>query len=465
MAYARPLSPWAQRFGHGLSGRDAFLDDTVHHSGFAPEQPRLHPVHYADGPPPADSARTTLQLDHLFASEAFQIRYLRGCYSWMAGPLMRYVRFSNKTGLISGGHRAADYGPASASDAANAANLVSLINPPDSAGTVDSTDPVDPGDPMDITADVVTERQEDIALRLFHSERIQVDESKWYPFLKKDRWLDWDQPQPLLDGGNWSVDNPKVWEILSISIELLDRVLKALVADKHVMLETVMYGLNVAWEGAVLSPPPFRGATLLLSVPYVKRLCETTQKPCPLDFVTQFTPEDYATRLEHLLRQQTWTFIEKYNNSEGIWGITTGGLGELIMIEAGPIRRLLADDVTIAERCMLHFVLMVTMLHEMFHALFQSRKVDQTWSQDLQPINLVKRLEVKEPLLDDDAATEMGYAAEQRIFGGQFYIGSMSTMHLEYVRQPISVKLILFCRLIRHANYHLNRHLTTTRRC
>ncbi|KAI1751874.1 hypothetical protein F4782DRAFT_531114 [Xylaria castorea] len=386
MAHARPLSPWAQRFRHGLEGREAFLDDIVHHSGFAPELPRLHPKHYADKPPPADSARTTSQLDHLFASEAFQIEYLRGSYSWMVGPIMRHVRFSQKTGLISGGHQAADYGPVDPSNAA-------------------------------------TERREDVALRTYHSERIQVDESKWFSFLKKDRWLDWDEPQPLLDGGNWSVDNPKVWEILSISIELLDRVLKALVADKHIMLETVMYGMNIDWKDAFATPPPFKGANFLLSLPYVKRLSEAEQMPCPIDFVAQFTPEEFTTRLEYLLSEQTWSFIENYTNSQGVWGITIGGLGNLIVIDVGPIRRLMTDDITIAERCMLHFMIMTTMLHELFHALFQCRKVDQSWPADLQPINLVRHYESHEPLVDDDAATELGYAAEQRIFGGRLDLG------------------------------------------
>ncbi|TRX96522.1 hypothetical protein FHL15_002794 [Xylaria flabelliformis] len=415
MARAGPLSPWAQRFGHDQDGRNAFVDDVVHHSGFAPSLPSLHPKYYADKPP-VDNARTASGLDYLFASEAFQNYYLKGSYSWMVGPLMRYVRFSERTGLISGGHRAADNDPV---DPGNAAALMPLINPPDST---------DSANPVNLAGKAAAENQEetleDLALKIFHSERVQVDESKWFGFLRKDRWLDWDRPQTLFDGGNWSVDNPKVWEILSISIELLDRVVKALVADKHVMLEAVLYGAYINWEDAYHTPPPFKGAHLLLSLEHIRMLCNARQAPCVHGFIALFTPGHYAARLEHLLREQTWTFVEDFLGS-GTWGVTLGQLGDLIGIDVGPIRTLMAGNITIAERCMLQFSLMTTMLHEMIHALNRSRKVDQTWPAYLPPISFLNHPETSEPLLNDDAAVEMGFAAEQRIFGGQLVLGPM----------------------------------------
>lgn len=239
------------------------MDDIQHHSGFAPEQPRLHPKYYADEPPPADSARTALQLDHLFASEKFQRTYLRGLHSWMNGPIMRYVWFSQTLGLLPGGHQADEYGPISPGDAVRLASLinppdpmnrapgtgpafneilerrVNLINSPERVNRASGANPPLPGKPANgayPVIDVMNETREGLVLKIFHAERIQVDESKWFSFLKRDRWLEWEKPEPLLDGGHWSVDNPKVWEILGISIELLDRILKALIADKHVML-------------------------------------------------------------------------------------------------------------------------------------------------------------------------------------------------------------------------------------
>ncbi|KAI0548382.1 hypothetical protein F4679DRAFT_596816 [Xylaria curta] len=413
MAHQRPSSPWAQRFGHGQDERNPFINDAVHHSGFAPKLPPLHPKYYADKPPQDDSARTASELDYVFASETFQFRHLRGCYSWMVGPLMRYVCFSERTGLISGGHRAADKDPV---DPKDAAAVMKLINPP----APDSTDSANPVNPAE---NVVTETQEDLALKIFHSERIQVDESKWFDFLKKDRWLDWEEPQILFNGSNWSVDNPQVWEVLSISIELLDRVIKALVADKHVVLETVLYGVDIPWESLNKSPPPFKNAHFLFSLEYMRDLSNAWKVPCRYDFIDQFTPGEYSSRLEHLLSDQTWSFVQNYQNDDSTWGVTLLTLGNLIAIDVGDIRKLITGDITIAERCLIQCNLMATMLHELFHSLFQCRRVDQTWPANLPPINCVKNIGFTEPFLGGDSAAEMGYAAEQRVFGGQMVLG------------------------------------------
>ncbi|KAI0444852.1 hypothetical protein F4803DRAFT_560524 [Xylaria telfairii] len=400
MAYYQPLSPWAQRFHHGKEGREAILNDIQQHSNLAPEQPRLHPKYYADKPPPADSARTALQMDHLFSTEKFQRLYLRGFHSWMNGPMMRYVWFSQRIGLVPGGHQADDYGPVRPGDT----EVLNLLNPPKHINRAPGTEPtvsvinerppdlINPPEPVDRAngaypvIDVEKETREGIALKIFHAERIQVDESKWLSFLKKDRWLEWENPEPILGDGNWSVDNPKVWEILSISIELLDRILKSLIADKHVMLETVLYGLNLAWDQAANSPPPFEGANLLLSVPYLSRICAVGQSASPLDFVAQFTPEDWTTRLEYLLSFQIWSMVEKFNNLDTLWGVTLNGRSNMIVIDVGVLKTLITRDVTLAERCILQLAITTT-------------------------------------LVDDDAAAEMGFAAEQRIFGGQLILG------------------------------------------
>ncbi len=208
----RPLSPWAQRYQYNTGGRHPLIEDEEIHSGIAPELPRLHPKYYADAPSRDTLNPTKLQLDTLFLTEAFQRNYFRGLESWQNATFMRYVWFSNQSGILSGGHREADYGPVDGSMAV---------------------------DPTNITGSLVNEKKEDIALKIFHSERIQVDETKWFTFLKKDRWYDTVKPVPVLGGANWSVDNPKVWEVLSISLELVDRILKALLADRHVMLVAI----------------------------------------------------------------------------------------------------------------------------------------------------------------------------------------------------------------------------------
>lgn len=173
------------------------------HSGIAPEFPRLHPKLYADLPINQGRPQSGEEIDLLFRTETFQRSIFRGLESWQAGSLMQQVRFSSQTGFVPGGHRAADYG-----------EVENLPSP-------------GPGP---------REMREDIAFRIYNAERIQVDESKWFSFLRRDRWLDLDQPEPLLGGNNWSVDNPQVWEFLSIQLELANRIINALIVDRHVLL-------------------------------------------------------------------------------------------------------------------------------------------------------------------------------------------------------------------------------------
>lgn len=68
---------------------------------------------------------------------------------------------------------------------------------------------------------------------LYEGELITPNEESWLPFFRRDRWYDWGDAEPLLGGKGWSVDNPLVWEPLSIALELANRVLIALMQDRH----------------------------------------------------------------------------------------------------------------------------------------------------------------------------------------------------------------------------------------
>ena len=67
--------------------------------------------------------------------------------------------------------------------------------------------------------------------------RIKVDETRWLPFLRKDKWYDWIQTSPPAPPGQegkvWSIDDPEVWEAIKTPLELVDRMFKALIRDKH----------------------------------------------------------------------------------------------------------------------------------------------------------------------------------------------------------------------------------------
>ncbi|KAI1292733.1 hypothetical protein F5Y03DRAFT_400285 [Xylaria venustula] len=385
---SRPLSPWAQRFKYNIGSRWSLIEDDEIHSGLAPELPRLHPKYYADDPDSQEKIvePTTLQQDTLFLSETFQRTYLKGLETWQVGPLMRYVWFSDDTGLLSGGHLAADY--------------------------------------ESVQGGAAVGSEVDAALIIFNRERIQVDESKWFTFLRKDRWFDLVKPEPILGGSNWSVDNPKVWDVLSISLELLDRMLKAMIADKHVMMETILFGLLADWDQASNTPEPFEGAHVLLSRLWFKSTCISSNEPCALDFIDQHcSQDDWTARLEMLMTTQEFSFIDRFDQDDTTWGVTVHNLNAFIVADVAPLKNLISGDITLSERCMLHFIVATTILHEMFHALQKYRKLDNTWPENFPSINWLKDPILSEPLVDFDATNEMGFAAEQRIFGGQLMLG------------------------------------------
>ncbi|KAK5631578.1 hypothetical protein RRF57_007292 [Xylaria bambusicola] len=394
----RPPSPWAKRFHYNTGGRFPLVDDNEFHSGLAPQLPILHPKYHADTPPQEswDAFNPTKQqLDHCFTFESFQSYYLKGILSWEVGSLMRYVWFSDKIGVISGGHRKDDYGPV---DPATAAG----------GGAAGST-------------------KEDAALQIFHANRIQVDESKWYRFLKKDRWYDLDKPDPLLSGGNWSVDNPKVWEVLSISLELVDRMLKALVEDKNETIEMMLFGLMANWRQVFRTPEPIPNAYVILSRDLHRQVCTADKKKYALDHIPN-TTKDWTSRFEALMKYQTFSFVDRHMDETSTWGLTMNN--GLIALDVNPLRNLMSNDITLAERCILHYVVVVTLIHEMFHSSTKFRKLDVGWPKRLPSINWMPSQVDLEPFVDRDGAAEMGFAAEQRLFGGQFSLGPVNVNDL-----------------------------------
>lgn len=59
---------------------------------------------------------------------------------------------------------------------------------------------------------------------------------EWFNFLHKNRWYDLvsvSDSDGTPDNGPMSVDNPPVWDNLRGSIDLVDRLLKALIVDRH----------------------------------------------------------------------------------------------------------------------------------------------------------------------------------------------------------------------------------------
>jgi hypothetical protein len=206
-----------------------YISENTNHSALAPTLPRIDdPIYYdqepilaADKLPPSNT-----DLDTLFWSEATQRGELGGVETWQVAALNRHLRFSPATGYVSGGHRPIDR---------------AVAGLPFNFGTLNLGAPLPrsflqfPGARAWLTAGGTNEERD---FMVYQRERIKVDETRWLPFLRKDRWFDWIQVSPSSvkrsqPGRTWSVDDPNVWEILKVSIELANRMLEALIEDKH----------------------------------------------------------------------------------------------------------------------------------------------------------------------------------------------------------------------------------------
>ncbi|KAI0458053.1 hypothetical protein F5B21DRAFT_520010 [Xylaria acuta] len=209
---------------------------------------------------------------------------------------------------------------------------------------------------------------------------ITVDEDNWFPFLRRDRWYDLYGQKQVPSGKMWSIDQPKLWQKLRVSVELADRMLKALINDRHPALHTMLFGTLMRWSDASAmqpSPEPFPDAKVLLSYGLYKSFCDLNELDCPIDHLADISTEDWTIVLEGLLQFQTWGFTDDPDDNGSHWP----GYGSVITLGVNVIDTLSGDDITLAERCQLQYQLART-------------------------------------FIDFDGIAELGYAMEQRVFGG-----------------------------------------------
>lgn len=206
-----PSSPWATRFPLPSTN---FTWEKSNHSVLAPKHPTItNPKYYDQNPglSRSDVPQTPTDEDRLFATERVQKSYLLGVQTWQASALNHFARFSPKT-IVSSGHRPADR---------NTVGLSTCISLP-----LPST--IRPG--FQIMREIQT--IEDVNLAAYMRDRIKVNEEEWLPFLRKHRWFDWDEVRPS-GVKNWSVDDSRLWDFLRVCLELVNRILLALIKDKH----------------------------------------------------------------------------------------------------------------------------------------------------------------------------------------------------------------------------------------
>ncbi|TRX95159.1 hypothetical protein FHL15_003851 [Xylaria flabelliformis] len=385
----RPYSPWAARFGVWRnSDFDFWPNDPIRHSNIAPSRkcrvyfhqsepstalfPPLNPVRisalgivervgestYPYPPPPLDpyfygdkpnpkghqAFSSGYDKDRLFVAEHYLKYFLLSIPPWQLGPMTHALQFSERS-FVPGGH------VFSLSGEAHEHRLV------------------------------------------YEKERIKVDEDSWFPFFKKDRWFSSPGSEPY---DPWSVDDPEVWGELRIALELANRILNALIKDKHVFLQTLMFGKLMYWEEARQKlfpdqpPAPFPDTTVLLSYDFYKSGFTKAFPgvPCSMDAVMNTTEEQYREQLCLLGSGQDWALasIEHANRTR----------------EGG--RTYTSDRNT--ERVTLVASLANTILHEFTHALMASRS-----REDDSYLNTTVRHVIdlyKEPYVDFASQAEMG---------------------------------------------------------
>ncbi|KAI1428714.1 hypothetical protein F5Y12DRAFT_711006 [Xylaria sp. FL1777] len=210
-----PSSPWATRFSYGNL---AFTSQNVNHCPLAPV-PRIDdPVYYDQDPLMPNLPHSDSDYDKALVCEKFQRDTLGGLCTWQSAALNRFLRFSPESGLVSAGHRLIDKLP--------------IDLPLFSAHLPESSWQQFPLR----TRPAISGTNEDAGFSVYQRERIKVDETQWFKFLRKERWLDWIGFTPDFTQEprrRWSVDEPKIWEFLRVSIELVNRIFKSLIKDKH----------------------------------------------------------------------------------------------------------------------------------------------------------------------------------------------------------------------------------------
>ncbi|KAI1269222.1 hypothetical protein F5Y18DRAFT_423466 [Xylariaceae sp. FL1019] len=408
-----PSSPWATRFPY----QDfTYVEDSVNHSSLAPLYPRIgDPKFYDVAPSDAQAPTTSKETDRLFWHESLQSRELLGLRTWEVAALRRWLHFSTKFGFISGGHQP-------------------------------------PSNP-DVEA---------AALSAYDRDRIRVDETQWAPFLRKERWFDWNEDDKIY--GNWSVDDPNLWSSITTSIELANRMLSELLRERNeggrylaepVFVTSMSHSsfdnmrvcaMELLLTGWIRTTNYHLGSNRELGYCKKQRIArEQGNGITPWDWATTKSPDDSRDRLIKLLKNVVWGFLPTLN-SRGALGVThstdtTFNDYTFISISTEIAERLKDADLTLAERCETQVMFSILLIHELMHAILLSRESDgdrdyigNRWDRNA-PL-------LYEPYLNAAGINEAGAFMEQKLFGGLFRTYPfLSSQYWRDGRRPFPIML------------------------
>ncbi|KAI8626602.1 hypothetical protein F5Y19DRAFT_488178 [Xylariaceae sp. FL1651] len=353
-----PKSPWTERFGNTSDVQFSLIKkDQLLHSGLAPIRPQLHPRYYDSFPKPNEFPWPAdyEELDEVLVTEEFQRHSLHGLLSWNVPPFNSVLSFPGEDPAVMGGHRLGD------------------------------------------------DRRYQELFGNYMSQRIEVDESSWLPYFAKDCWYDLqlkdredviektDGVKMQLD--EWSVDNQHIWHHLRFSLEIANRVLTALIRDKNDWLGTLLYGRIQLWDelfGNPMNPEQSEDTPkkrILLSPTEERKVCASYNRP----FLGEDIDPDankWVDLIGSLLAHHTWGFfpVTGRHRARGftacIVELNGPGSQTLSRINVELLRLLCSSTITIAERCILHGRIAMTVsprfIHvylsdELMHAIMMAR--------------------------------------------------------------------------------------------
>ncbi|KAI0142673.1 hypothetical protein GGR57DRAFT_508750 [Xylariaceae sp. FL1272] len=381
-----PKSPWLQRFEF----HNILRNDIKSHSGYAPEFPRLNdPLYYGEFPNGGSAGpQDFADADSVLFEEEFQRRQLLGLKTWEAGALSRYVRFSPESEFMSGGHRPEDHTPV-------------------------------------------------VANILYYRDRIAVHEEGWLPLFRKDRWYDWIESKPSTPEGQmgktWSVDDPRIWAELRVSLELADRMMKAIiheqvdnVCDSHGFATTKIKSILLKIRSFEQFCMESFAYGMMSSTCMELRLFRTRpyfsvmrHKRISRGYVGKRTAHGmiWMERFNLLTMNTVWSMTR-----EAVTGLTLPidqhGATACITFHVGPLEALTTKRLSLAERSMLHYILAITFVHELTHAIGIERRFNDNYrGTDVQIVG--ERGLDNEPFIDAVGISELGSNIEAGLFGGR----------------------------------------------
>ncbi|KAI1121461.1 hypothetical protein F5Y10DRAFT_272050 [Nemania abortiva] len=369
-----PSSPWATRFP--VEAHYQYVQNNKNHSVFAPEQPRVDDPKYYDQEPLVNRATPSYaEMGRIFIAEAAQVYGMVGLSTWQAATLNRRLCFSRDIGYISGGHRPADRGLVNLPFAARGNNMPRFGEP---------------------------QTYEEYNFEVYERGRIKVDETKWLPFIRKDRWFDWIDVEPEFEreaGMTWSVDDPK--------------------------LQTILYGRLDYWDKNldILGPEPHDDATILVNLATEQKWArQRGVDPCPWDWISTFTSTQWRERLTALLSKVAWsmTVTAPAEASTFQFGHTAARHTSMVCVSTMRVKDLIDGDRTLRELCTMQVDMAMTLVHELMHALGGARfKLDEGFGYAGTLIDRKRSPDyILEPFVNAEDIAELGHVMDQAFFGG-----------------------------------------------